>query len=70
MTNKLPNLEKYARLYCYECKTECFLTKEEYNNEMLNPWAQWRCKNCGVKGCDFDDGYWEENEGINENDQH
>lgn len=59
---------KYARLFCDECECESFLTKEQYDEEMNNPNAMWRCRNCGTRGANFDDEYWEANIGITEND--
>jgi len=58
--------EKYARIYCFHCKEQKYLTKGQYNYQMDNPDNTWHCPDCGDYGCDFDDDYWEESQGIND----
>lgn len=62
---------KYVRIICYECDpngAEKFLTREVYNQQMRDANRGWRCPDCHCYPCDFDDNYWEKNEGISEDD--
>ena len=49
----------YARVICDGPERHvCYLTEEEYNQQMSNPDALWKCK-CG-DSAQFDDDYFEE----------
>jgi DNA-directed RNA polymerase subunit RPC12/RpoP len=65
------DLIKYARLICHECwemfgfeSRLKYITKENYDKQMMQPDKGWRCPDCHTYPCDFDDDYWESNVGI------
>lgn len=58
MINKLPvPSDKWARVICDEHGPQ-FITKEEYDRQISDPWHTWKCP-CR-NHAEWDDEYWEE----------
>lgn len=58
------DFEKYYRVHCTKCGRSTYGNRAQYDREMNDVNATWRCLNpeCGRANAIFDDDYWEENQ--------